>query len=82
MSEHGADSLGMAAARLESAVARLADVLEGALQRRAETPAPEGEAGGDMVPKAELAALAERLDQTITRLRGALAEEMRRAEEE
>ena len=81
MSEHGADPLGLAAARLEAAVERLAGVLGPALQRRAEAEAdPDGDAGG--VPRAEVAALAARLDQTITRLRSALAEELRRAEDE
>lgn len=77
MSEQGADPLVQAATRLEAAVARLADVLGAALQRRA---APEPAEDG--VPRAEVAALAEKLDSTITRLRGALAEEMRRAEDE
>lgn len=77
MSDHGADLLGLATARLEAAVERLADVLGPALQRRA-----EAESDAEGVPRAEVAALAARLDQTITRLRGALAEEMRRAEDE
>lgn len=79
MSEHGADPLAMAAARLEAAVERLADALGAALHRRAEADA-DLEPGG--VPKAEVAALAARLDQTIARLRGALSDELRRAEDE
>jgi hypothetical protein len=35
-----------------------------------------------MVPRTEVAALAQRLDSTITRLRGALAEELRHAEDD
>ena len=77
MSDEGGstDPVMQAAARLEAAVERLAQVLGGVLGDRAG-------AGGEGVPRAEVAALAERLDSTITRLRGALAEELRRAEDE
>ena len=63
----------MAAARLESAVEKLAEVL-----MRARPAAEEG----DTVPRAEVAAMAERLDATIARLRTALAEELRAGERE
>lgn len=71
MSDSARDPLAQAAARLEAAVERLAEALS--------RPHPDEE---DMVPRAEVAALAERLDATIARLRGAIAEEMRRPEEE
>ena len=71
-----ADPLMQAAARLEAAVERLAEALGAALAERAARGA------ADMVPRAEVAALADRLDTTINRLRGALAEELRRAEDE
>ena len=66
MSDSARDPVAAAAARLEAAVERLAQVF-------ARPPAEEG----DMVPRAEVAAMAERLDSTIARLRGALAEELR-----
>lgn len=68
--------MAMAASRLESAVEALAEVL---MRVR-----PAGEEGDlqDMVPRAEVAAMAERLDATIARLRLALAEEMRAGERE
>jgi hypothetical protein len=76
MSDAGgkADPLVQAAARLEAAVERLADALGAALDG-ADRPA-------DAVPRAEVSALAERLDATISRLRGALAEDLRRTEDE
>lgn len=86
MSEHGGSTnpVTEAAARLEAAVERLAEALGTAFAaRRAGEPAgPEGAAEGEMVPRAEVAALADRLDATIARLRGVLAEDLRRAEEE
>ncbi len=66
------DPVGQAAARLEAAVERLAESL--ARPR----PGPE-----DMIPRAEVAAIAERLDATVARLRAAIAaEEFRHGEEE
>ncbi len=82
MSEQGgsADPVAEAAARLEAAVERLAEALGTAFAAR--RAGEEGAAEGDMVPRAEVAALADRLDATVARLRGALAEELRRVEEE
>jgi len=82
MSEQGgsADPVAEAAARLEAAVERLAAVLGNAFA--AGRPAGTAGAEGETVPRAEVAALADRLDATIARLRGALAEDLRRAEEE
>lgn len=82
MSEQGgsADPVAEAAARLEAAVERLAEALGTAFAGR--RAGEEGAAEGDMVPRAEVAALADRLDATVARLRGALAEELRRVEEE
>lgn len=65
-----------AAARLEAAVARLAEALPAALAR-ARQPVAEAGAAPDMVPRAEVAALAARLDATIARLRGVMQDEMR-----
>ena len=61
MSEQQADSMGAAMIRLEAALDRLDRAVEA---RRAAAPPIEG----DMVPKAAVAALASRLDQTIARL--------------
>lgn len=80
MSEDLRDPVAMAAARLESAVEALVTVLS--------RPRPAAAPGGastfgdeaDMVPRAEVAAMAERLDATIARLRLALAEELRASE--
>ncbi|MBV1798002.1 hypothetical protein [Siccirubricoccus sp. G192] len=68
-----------AAARLEAAVERLAAALPAALAR----PRPAGQPGGDAdsVPRAEVAALAARLDATILRLRAAMQDELRQADE-
>ena len=63
--------MALAAARLEAAVERLAEVLV-----RPQPPADDG----DTVPRAEVAAMAERLDATIARLRAALADELRAAD--
>jgi hypothetical protein len=63
----------MAAARLESAV----EALVGALSRPRPKAVPLQGDDADMVPRAEVAAMAERLDATIARLRLALAEELR-----
>jgi hypothetical protein len=71
MSDNARDPVAMAAARLESAVERLAEALT-----RPRSVAEEG----DTVPRAEVAAMAERLDATIARLRAALAEELRAGE--
>jgi hypothetical protein len=81
------DPVGQAAARLEAAVERLADAFAVLLaDRRSSGDAARDGLGGaaleDMVPRAEVAALADRLDATVARLRGALAEELRRPEEE
>ena len=62
----------MAAARLEAAVETLIARLEPPAR-----PRPPMAEGSDMVPRAEVAAMAERLDATIARLRRALAEELR-----
>ena len=72
-----------AAARLEAAVARLAEALPGALARARQPAAEAGAAPemADMVPRAEVAALAARLDATIARLRGVMQDEMRPADE-
>ena len=61
----GGDPTGRALARLEAAVERLA---QAAARPRGDTPA-------DMVPRAHVAAIADRLDETIARLRSALGEE-------
>jgi hypothetical protein len=74
-----AQSLMRAAARLEMAVDRLALAIGAARSAAAEAVAEDAMGA---VPRAEVAALADRLDATIARLRGALAEEMRRAEDE
>jgi dihydroxyacetone kinase DhaKLM complex PTS-EIIA-like component DhaM len=67
MSEQQADTMGAAMVRLEAALDRLDRAVEA---RRAAAPPVEG----DMVPKAAVAALASRLDQTIARLRTSLDE--------
>lgn len=65
-----ADPTSRALARLEEAVERLA---EAAAQPR---PAPVGgESGADCVPRAAVAAIADRLDETVARLRAALGED-------
>ena len=70
-----------AAARLEAAVERLASVLETALATAPGPDAAEAEMLNldrpDMVSRAEVAAIAERLEATILRLRAALPEELR-----
>ena len=71
MSDSARDPVAMAAARLEHAVEMLATALS-----RPHPPADDAE----MVPRAEVAAMAERLDATIARLRLALAEELRAGE--
>ena len=76
MSEDVRDPVAMAAARLESAV----EALVAALSRPRPMAAPLQGDEADMVPRAEVAAMAERLDATIARLRLALAEELRTAE--
>ena len=62
MSEGQSDTIASAMIRLEAALDRLGRAVEA---RRAATPPLEG----DMVPKAAVAALANRLDATIARLR-------------
>ncbi len=62
----GGDPTGRALARLEAAVERLADA---AARPRVEGPAGEG------VSRAAVAAIADRLDETIARLRAALGED-------
>lgn len=62
MSEQQADTMGAAMVRLEAALDRLSRAVEA---RRAAAPPIEG----DMVPKAALAALANRLDATVAKLR-------------
>ena len=73
MSEDSRDPVAMAAARLESAVEALVTTLSRPRPMAAPMPGDEAE----MVPRAEVAAMAERLDATIARLRLALAEELR-----
>jgi hypothetical protein len=67
MSEQQADTMDAAMIRLEAALDRLDRAVEA---RRAAAPPIEG----DMVPKAAVASLASRLDQTIARLRTSLDE--------
>ena len=62
MSEGQSETIGSAMIRLEAALDRLGSAVEA---RRAATPPIEG----DMVPKAAVAALANRLDATIAKLR-------------
>jgi hypothetical protein len=62
MSEGQSETIGSAMIRLEAALDRLGRAVEA---RRAATPPIEG----DMVPKAAVAALANRLDATIAKLR-------------
>ena len=62
MSEGQSETIGSAMIRLEAALDRLGRAVEA---RRAATRPIEG----DMVPKAAVAALANRLDATIARLR-------------
>jgi hypothetical protein len=73
MGESVGDPLGQAAARLEAAVEALARALS--------RPRPAGADAEDMVPRAEVAAIAERLDATIARLRTAIAEDLRPGED-
>ena len=68
MSEQNGDPVTEALARLEAAVDRLGRAVE----RRKTMPLPSE---GDVVPKAAVAALAQRLDETIARLRDTLGEE-------
>jgi hypothetical protein len=72
MSENARDPVALAAARLESAVETLVAALS-----RPRPVAEEAEGLHDSVPRSEVAAMAERLDATIARLRQALAEELR-----
>ena len=87
MSDDGtkaADPVGEAAARLEAAVERFAEAFATFLADRGGAASPgSGPASiEELIPRAEVAALADRLDATVARLRGALAEELRRPEEE
>ncbi|MCA3302187.1 MAG: hypothetical protein ING00_13000 [Roseomonas sp.] len=68
MSEGQSDTIASAMMRLEAALDRLGRAVEA---RRAATPPIEG----DMVPKAAVAALANRLDTTIARLRANLEDQ-------
>ena len=63
----GTTDTGEALARLEAAVERLAIA--------ASRPRPAGAATGEAVPRAQVQAIADRLDETIARLRAALGEE-------
>jgi hypothetical protein len=74
MSEGAADPVVQATARLEAAVERLIQALDRAL----DGPRPDA----DTVPRSEVAAMAERLDATIARLRLALAEDGRAGDPE
>ena len=68
MSEGQTDTIASAMMRLEAALDRLGRAVEA---RRAAAPPIEG----DMVPKAAVAALANRLDATIARLRANLEDQ-------
>jgi hypothetical protein len=68
MSDRGLDPVALAAMRLEEAVERLAEI---AARPR---PAPAAAEGGG-VPRAAVAAIADKLDATVARLRAALGEE-------
>lgn len=69
----GVASMDMAMARLEAAVEHLGSQIA---RLRAAPPRPAAEAAAeDMVPRAEVAALAARLDAALLALRGALAQE-------
>ena len=68
MSEGQSDTIASAMMRLEAALDRLGRAVEA---RRAAAPPIEG----DMVPKAAVAALANRLDATIARLRANLEDQ-------
>ena len=61
----GGDPTGRALARLEAAVERLAQA--------ASRPRMSGD--GELIPRAQVQAIADRLDETIARLRSALGEE-------
>ncbi len=66
----GLDATSLALAKLEAAVERLADA--------ASRPRPESDGAAipaDSVPRAAVAAIADRLDETIARLRAALGED-------
>ncbi|MBE9604381.1 hypothetical protein IAI18_05855 [Acetobacteraceae bacterium H6797] len=73
MADSNTDPVALAATRLETAVERLAEVLA---RRLAQAPAAgtSPEAVADMVPRAEVIALAEKLDDTIARLRAAIGD--------
>jgi len=73
MAETRADPVAAAAARLEAAVAELAALL-------ARVPLPTDAEGDEMVPRAAVAAMADRLDATLVRLRQVLADELRAEE--
>jgi hypothetical protein len=66
--ETGSDPTSHALARLEAAVERLAE--------SAARPRAEAAASGEGVPRAAVAAIADRLDETIARLRAALGEDI------
>jgi hypothetical protein len=70
--------------RLESAVEALARALQSARERDPGATDGAGAAGepADTVPRAEVAAMAVRLDATIARLRVALADDPRHGEPE
>ncbi len=59
--------MGQALARLEAAVERLAII--------AARPRPMPASNGESVPRAQVQAIADRLDETIARLRAALGED-------
>ena len=84
MSDGARDPVAMATARLEAAVERLAEAFaQGMGPGMGSGTARDGGTSYlpaediDMVPRSEVAAMAERLDATIARLRVALAEELR-----
>jgi len=69
----GTDPTGRALAQLEAAVERLAEAAS--RPRPAAAPIMIETATADMVPRSAVAAIADRLDETIARLRAALGEE-------
>lgn len=61
----GADPTARALARLEAAVERLAQA----------AARPRASGDGELIPRAQVQVIADRLDETIARLRSALGEE-------
>lgn len=74
MADSKGDGVAAAATRLEAAVDRLATAANGARRALDARPA-EGSEPADGVPRAEVQALAERLDVALARLRALMGEE-------